>query len=46
MQFFTDDYDYDYETGEKNIVGTRFSTLLWEDENYDFQEKIFYITNK
>ena len=45
MQFFTSEHDYNYETEETIVVGTRFSKLLWEDEYYQFSDDIIYITN-
>ena len=45
MQFFTSEHDYNYETEETIVVGTRFSNLLWEDLSYDFNKDIIYITN-
>ena len=45
MQFFTDDFEYNYDSEEQIMVGTRFSKLLWEDEYYQFSDDIIYITN-
>ena len=45
MQFFTNEFEYNYDSEERIMVGTRFSKLLWEDEYYQFSDDIIYITN-